>query len=203
MLENVVLQVAEVGCFNTQNALLHCAIFSATYLAVRLGTKDEKCAHAPLSKLREMLLEVWYAVHMCNSVDSCCNPLWKVELSSTSCNASCNKKITTHGRFPFDKIFEDSGCKPNGTRQLPGNIPENLGQPQKGVPKSGNTENFENSVFHLKVFSVQVPTELKSRHAENEMEVVVEPFQCSQCFFYLFWDRNLSSPQLCGPVIKR
>ena len=65
--------------------------------------------------------------------------------------------ITDLGRFPFDKIFETSGCKSNGTRQFSGNIPENLGQPFEVVPKSGNTENFKNSVFHLKVFSIQVP----------------------------------------------
>ena len=47
------------------------------------------------------------------------------------------------------------------------------------------------------------PIELKSCHAENEIAVAAEPFQCSQRFFYLFWDRNLPSPQLFGPVTKR
>ena len=30
---------------------------------------------------------------MCNGVVNCCHPLQKVELSSTSCNTSCNKII--------------------------------------------------------------------------------------------------------------
>ena len=37
-------------------ALLHCAIVSATCLTMLLGTKNEKCAHASL-KLRDKLLE--------------------------------------------------------------------------------------------------------------------------------------------------
>ena len=46
-LKNEALQVAEVGV----EAMLHCAIFSATCLAMLLGTKNKKCAHTPLLKL--------------------------------------------------------------------------------------------------------------------------------------------------------
>ena len=48
--------------------LLHCAVFSATCLAVLLGTKN-KCAHAALVKtvvkLRDKLMERWYTVQWC------------------------------------------------------------------------------------------------------------------------------------------
>ena len=74
--------------------LLHCAIFSATCLAMLLGTKNKKCAHALLLKLpKNCEISCWRGDTLCNGVANCCNPLRKVELSSTSCNASRNKKI--------------------------------------------------------------------------------------------------------------
>ena len=75
-------------------ALLHCAIFSATGLAMLLRMKKlEVCACALVKtavKLRDKLLE---GDTLCNDVVNCCNPLQKVEPSSTSCNASRNRKI--------------------------------------------------------------------------------------------------------------
>ena len=50
--------------------------------------KQEVCACA-LVKCEK---SCWSGDTLCNGVASCCNLLQKVELSSTSCNASCNKK---------------------------------------------------------------------------------------------------------------
>ena len=59
-----------------------------------LGTKNKKTVcTCPLIKKCKIETSCWRGDTLCNGVVNCCNPLQKVELSSTSCNTSCNKKI--------------------------------------------------------------------------------------------------------------
>ena len=78
--------------------LLHCSIFSATCLAMPFGTKNEKCSPSPLLKLPQNCEKrCWRGDTLCNGVASCCNPLWKVEPSSTSKKIAQQKNCkTTH-----------------------------------------------------------------------------------------------------------
>ena len=53
-----------------------------------------------------------------------------------------------------------------------------------GCPKKWEYRKFRKERVPFESFlGPSPPTELKSRHAENEMAVAAEPFQCSQCFF--------------------
>ena len=101
MLENVALQVAEVGCYTTTRSQ-RLAIFLAglgwawgeLQYQELLGTiKREVCACVLVQtavKLRENLLEgIYCAMALPVSAIRCQKSL---ELSSTSCNVSCNPK---------------------------------------------------------------------------------------------------------------
>ena len=88
--ENVALQVAEIWCWGPVTL---CNFLSNLSRNALRNEKREMCACTLVKtavKLRDKLLE---GDTLCNSIVNCCNPLRKVELSSTSCNAPRNKKL--------------------------------------------------------------------------------------------------------------
>ena len=90
MVESVALQVAEVWC---RGPVKLCNFLSNLSRNAPRNEKQELCARAIAKtavKLRDKLMR---CDTLCNGVASCCNPLRKVELSSTSCNGSRNRKI--------------------------------------------------------------------------------------------------------------
>ena len=93
MVKNLALQVAEVWCWGP---VTRCNFLSNLSRNAPRKEKPEVCACALVKtavKLRDKLLGGGEGGDtLCNGYVNCCNPLRKVELSSTSCNASRNNK---------------------------------------------------------------------------------------------------------------
>ena len=100
------------------------------------------------------------------------------------------------GRFPFGRIFGNSGQKSKGTGHFPEKIDRKFRTTFRACPKSGNSGNFENVLYHLVIFrpsppQAKIPATFGSRTRWWELRVQgTDPFSVANVVFYRIVSTN-------------